>query len=95
MIHNIDELKLFQNITGIIAIPLFISGAVVYRAITVRRVRRGRPVNATTCMSGLRYGDIFMLCGLGSGIFSLSFMIDRRRNDRILVNTYNATIFKH
>ena len=97
IIHKTDQIKLFQNVAGVAAAALFLSGAYVYRANAAPggRGRRFNPATTTTGQQARKNGTILMLCGLGAGVLSVTFVLERRKNDRILVNAYNSTIYRH
>lgn len=95
---NVERLKLIQNLTTLLGASLFMYGIYEYQSNRPRPQRRGRgggaPIATTANLQAQNNGKILMLCGLASGIVSISFMIDRRKHDRFVVDAYNKYIGK-
>jgi hypothetical protein len=95
---NVERLKLGQNLSTLCAASLFVYGIYEYQSNSGRAQRRGRrggpPAPTTANLQGQNNGKILMLCGLVSGLISISFMIDRRKHDHFVVNAYNKYIGK-
>ncbi len=91
MLGQVNDLRFLQHATTILAIPLFVSGFFVYVANRPQPARRGRaPVNTSSRVQNRKNGAYMMIGALVSGLASVTFMIDRRRHDRFVVNAYNA-----
>lgn len=91
MVRKVNDLRFLQHATGLVSIPLFVSGFFIYAANRPQPARRGRPpVNTASRAQSRKNGGYMMIGALVSGLASVSFMIDRRRHDRFVVHAYNA-----
>ncbi|MGZ4089290.1 MAG: hypothetical protein ACXVNO_01130 [Bacteroidia bacterium] len=95
MIKKIDNLRFIQHTTTFASIGLFVSGLYIYETNRQIKQRRGAPpINTSGRAQAQKNGSIMMLSGLACGLISVSFYIDRRKHDRVVVNAYNDLIVR-
>lgn len=94
--RKIEKLRFGQNIAVICASTCFIYGFYTFQANQVKPTRgRGRPPQLTSAnIQAQNRGKLLMLGGLLSGVVSVTFMLERRKHDRLIVDAYNKRIAK-
>jgi len=97
--RTIERLRLGQNIAALAAATLFVYGIYDYQSNMPRPARRGRGGGGPTVLTaaniqGQSTAKVLLLCGLASSVISITFKIDRRKHDRMIVDAYNKYIGK-
>ena len=95
MISKVEGRQLFQNVCTFASISLFVSGLFVYAAHSPIEERKGAGLYATaTITRGQKTGELMMLAGLATEVFSISFMISRTHYAHIVVGAYNQVVLR-
>lgn len=93
MIKKVENLRFIQQTTTVAGIGLFVAGLYIYETNRPIRQRRGAPpVNSSGRAQAQKNGSIIMLSGVACSLISVFFHIDRKRHDRVVVNTYNDIV---
>ncbi|MFI5151192.1 MAG: hypothetical protein ACHQRM_15785 [Bacteroidia bacterium] len=92
MIRKVQEKKLIQTSCIFAGIGLFAVGAYLDIANTPKRGRRGSPYSTAASATARQNGQYMMLGGLGCGLATIYFKIDRTRHAHILVDAYNKSL---
>lgn len=92
MIRGVENKKFIQDVLIGVSVPLFVSGIYVYTKNQPMRGRRGRPTITASQLQGQKTGVTLMLSALACDLVSVSFMLDRRRHNHVVVNAYNQKI---
>ena len=95
MIKKVDNLRFIQQTSTVVGIGLLVSGFYIYETNRpVRQRRGGPPINTSGRVQAQKNGSIMMLSGIACGVISISFYIDRRKHERVLVNAYNDMVMR-
>lgn len=99
MSRNVDRLRFWQKFTFFGGVALLVSGAYVYESNRAAPARGGRGRRAATQtannIQAQKNAKLSMLGGVLCGLVSVSFSIDRKKHDRLLVDAYNQELEQH
>jgi len=90
MVKSVENKKFVQDVLTIVSIPVFFSGLYTYEKNKPVRGRRGAPQAAN--LTAQKNGIALMLGALACDAVSISFMLDRRIHNRMIINAYNKKI---